>query len=212
MDGIVRLGILGGTFDPPHYGHLILGEQAHEQLALQKVLWVPAADPPLKEDEPKTAIAERLEMLRMAIADNAHFEISLVDVERPGPNYTVDMLALLRENYPLAELFFLMGSDSLNDLLRWRSPARLIHMVTLAVMRRPGAPIDFAKLAAELPEIEQRVAFVDGPLIEIASSDIEARIQSGRSIRYLLPEAVEDYIYKQGLYRLASPRSSRHEA
>jgi nicotinate-nucleotide adenylyltransferase len=100
----------------------------------------------------------------------------------------------------------------MNDLLRWREPARLIHMVTLAVMRRPGAPIDFAKLAAELPEIEQRVVFVDGPLIEIASSDIEARIQSGRSIRYLLPEAVEDYICKQGLYRLASPRSSRHEA
>jgi nicotinate-nucleotide adenylyltransferase len=208
----VRLGILGGTFDPPHYGHLILAEQAYEQLALEKVLWVPAADPPLKEDEPKTPIAIRLEMLRMAITDNDHFAISLADVERPGPHYTVDMLALLRKHHLQATFFFLMGSDSLNDLLLWREPARLIQMATLAVMARPGAPINLAKLAPTLPGIEQRVIFIDGPQIEIASSDIEARIQSGRSIRYLLPKAIEDYVYEQKLYGLASPGSGSHEA
>ena len=209
MDRIVRLGILGGTFDPPHYGHLILGEQAHEQLALDKVLWVPAADPPLKENKTKTPIALRLKMLQMAVEDNEHFEISLVDVERPGPHYTVDMLALLREHYTQAAFFFLMGSDSLNDLLRWRDPARLIQMATLAVMQRPGAPIDLAKLSPDLPGIEQCIMPIDGPMIEIASSDIETRIRSGRSVRYLLPKAIEGFIYKQGLYIEDAPLRSR---
>lgn len=208
----MRLGILGGTFDPPHYGHLILGEQAFEQLMLEIVLWVPAADPPLKEDKFKTHIKARLEMLRIAIVRNDHFAISLVDVERPGPHYTVDMLTLLRKQYPEAEFFFLMGSDSLNDLLRWHEPAQLIRMATLAVMQRPRTPADLTKLAPELPDIEKRVVFIDRPQIEIASSDIEARIRSGRSIRYLLPEAVEDFIYGQGLYGLASRRGNHHDA
>ena len=207
----MRLGILGGTFDPPHYGHLILAEQAFEQLALDKVLWVPAADPPLKEDKPKTPIAMRLEMLQLAVADNNHFVISLVDVERPGPHYTVDMLALLHQQHSNAEFYFLMGSDSLNDLLRWRQPAQLIQMAILAVMQRPSEPDKLAELASKLPGIEQRIKTINGPLIEIASSDIEARVRSGRSIRYLLPKAVEAFIYEQGLYGPSVMRSRRND-
>jgi nicotinate-nucleotide adenylyltransferase len=206
------LGILGGTFDPPHYGHLILAELAFEQLALDKVLWVPAADPPLKEDMPKTPIAMRLEMLQLAVADNNHFTISLVDVERPGPHYTVDMLDLLQQQHSNAEFYFLMGSDSLNDLLRWRQPAQLIQMAILAVMQRPSELYNLADLASKLPGIKQRIVFINGPLIEIASSDIKARAQSGRSIRYLLPRAVENYIYEQRLYGVSEVRSSRDDA
>lgn len=196
-----RLGILGGTFDPPHTGHLILAEYAWSALGLDQVLFVPAADPPHKQQEDKQPVQQRLAMLELALARNDHFAISRADVDRPGPHYSVDMLALVQAEYPEHELYFVMGSDSLRNLMRWHRPHELIQRCRLAVMRRPGDYVRLDMHEAALPGLADRVAMVEAPLIGISSSQIVDRLQHGRSVRYLLPEAVFDYITEHGLYR-----------
>lgn len=199
-----RLGLFGGTFDPPHYGHLVLAEQARIQLDLDRVLFIPAAQPPHKPAAEVTPIEHRLNMLAMAIASNPFFEISRADIDRPGPHYTVDLLAHLQSVYPDAEFFFLMGSDSLVDLPRWREPHRLIQMTWLAVMPRPGYVVHMPLLEQALPGISKRLLWLDAPFLDIASHDLRRRVKSGGSIRYLVPPEVEAYIYTQGLYRNAA--------
>lgn len=198
---MTRIGVLGGTFDPPHYGHLILGEQARDQLALRRVLWVPAADPPHKQERHISAVSHRLRMLALALADNPTFEMSKVDVERPGPQYTVDMLDLLQARYPSAELVFLIGGDSLRDILTWHEPEAIVACAQMGVMGRPGVNYDLDSLAKALPDLESRVAFIETPLIEISGHDIRRRVREKRTIRYLLPYRVQTYIYEHGLYR-----------
>jgi nicotinate-nucleotide adenylyltransferase len=202
VDRLVRrLGILGGTFDPPHTGHLILAEYAYDALDLEQVLFVPAADPPHKQQEDKQPVKHRLVMLELALTENDHFAISRVDVDRPGPHYSVDMLQIVQAQYPDHELYFVMGSDSLRNLVHWYRPDEFIQRCHLAVMRRPGDYIQLNMHDAALPGLSERVVMVEAPLIGIASSQIVERIQHGRSIRYLLPQSVVDYIDEHRLYR-----------
>jgi len=197
-----RVGILGGTFDPPHLGHLLLAEGAREAMSLERVLFVPAKAPPHKLDEPHTPASYRLRMLELAIADNPAFSISRLDIDRPGPHYSADMVELVREGIdPAVELYFLMGMDSLTNILTWHEPARLLHHCRLIVAGRPGYSVDLSHIAEQLPEIEGRLHWISIPLSDISASDIRRRLRSGRSIRYQVPDSVRCYIDTEGLYR-----------
>ncbi|NWG15601.1 MAG: nicotinate (nicotinamide) nucleotide adenylyltransferase [Chloroflexi bacterium] len=195
-----RIGILGGTFDPPHIGHLILAEFAVEGLDLSRLLFVPAADPPHKQDEHKTDVRHRLAMLEQAIGDNPRFALSRVDVDRPGPHYSLDMVEIVRGLHPGDELFFLMGGDSLRDLPRWFRPEALIRLCRLGVMRRPGDAVDPEMHEAVLPGLAERVTMIEAPLIGISSTEIVERLRRGLSVRYLVPDAVLDYILANDVY------------
>lgn len=199
----MRLGVLGGTFDPPHIAHLIHAEQAREQLALERILWVPAADPPHKQGIPITPIEHRVAMLRLAIEGHPAFELSLIDVQRPGPHYSVDMLDDVAHCYPGAALFFLIGADSLRDLSTWHDPAGLIARAMLVVMPRPSVQVDIAQLETILPGLSSRLILLDAPLLEISSSTLRSHVATGRTIRYMVPQAVEAYIHEHGLYQNA---------
>lgn len=198
----MRLGVLGGTFDPIHLGHLILAEEAREELSLDRILLVPAGQPWRKADRALSPVSDRVEMVRRAVAGNPALELSLVEAERPGPSYTVDTLEELRATYPEGELFFLMGEDALLDLPNWRSPQGIIALATLAVARRAGAGgARLAEVEARVPGVSRRLVWLSMPRIEISASDIRERVRRGRSIRYLVPEAVAAYIRERGLYR-----------
>ena len=197
-----RLGIYGGTFDPPHLGHLILAETAADTLRLDQVLFVPAGSPPHKATSSlRTSAEHRLAMVQLAIQGNPRFALSRVDLDRPGPHYTVDMLRLLGEAHPDSQLFFLLGADSLVDLPIWSRPRELYEIACLGVMRRPGVEPDLLALEHELPGLRRRVVWIDAPYIDIAASDLARRIAAGRSVRYQIPDDVCLYIEEHGLYR-----------
>ncbi|MDH7488977.1 MAG: nicotinate-nucleotide adenylyltransferase [Anaerolineae bacterium] len=197
----MRLGVFGGTFDPVHYGHLVAAEEVRYRLRLDKVLFVPAGMPPHKLDHDITPTRHRVAMLELAIASNPGFALSRVDIDRHGPCYTVDTLALLHEEYgPGAELFFLMGMDSLADILTWKDPERLIRLARIVVVGRPGFQADVDELDKVLPGAAERICIVDTPLMEVSSSDIRQRVREGAPIRYQVPEAVEAYIRAHRLY------------
>lgn len=195
-----RVGILGGTFDPPHIGHLILGEYTVEALDLDLLLYVPAADPPHKQDRSKTPVHHRLAMLECALADNEQFTLSRVDIDRPGPHYSVDTVRIVQTLYPSAELYFVMGGDSLRDLTMWHDPAAFIQLCKLAVMRRPFDNASPDMHEAVLPGLSQRVEIIDAPVLEISSSEIVRRLQNDLSVRYLVPDVVLDYIAQHHVY------------
>lgn len=198
----MKLGIFGGTFDPLHAAHLILAAEAQFQLALDRVLWVLTPDPPHKEKWKVTSVAHRLDMLQSAIGDNPLFELSRVDLDRPGPYYAVDTLAILRDHYPRAELVYLMGGDSLHDLPDWHRPAEFLAACdALGVMRRPNDGIDLPVLEAKYPGLEAKVRFVDAPLLEISAREIRHKIASARPFRYYLPLSVYQIILERDLYR-----------
>ena len=198
-----RLGLLGGTFDPPHYGHLVAGQEAAERLGLERVLYLPAGQPPHKLDEPVSPFEPRRRMTELAIADNPLFSLSLADCEQAEPSYTVDLLARLHRQLPgPTSLYFIVGMDSLHDLTTWKDPARILQQCLLVVVRRPGyAPLDLQQLEAEVPGAAERIIILDTPGLDIASSELRARIAAGRSIRYLVPDTVRAYIAEQRLYR-----------
>ncbi len=200
-EGLDRLGIFGGTFDPPHLGHLILAETVADALDLERVLFVPAGQPPLKEDWVITPVEHRLAMVKAAIAGNRRFAISRADIDRPGPHYSVDMVRIIAAEYPGTDLFFMIGSDSLRDLPRWHNPGGLIELCTLAVVRRPSAEPDMDALELAIPGIKSRVCFVDAPLIQIAGRELRRRVREGLSIRYRVTDAVLEYITRHGLYK-----------
>jgi nicotinate-nucleotide adenylyltransferase len=199
---MMRLGILGGTFDPPHIAHLVMADQARSQLNLSCVFLVPAGQPPHKLDRPVTPIDHRLTMTQLAIADDPGLALSRVDVDRPGPHYTADTLAVLHAAHPDNELYLLIGSDSLRDLMVWRDPERVVAQAKLAVMRRLDVELDLPRLESALPGISARVEWLDAPWLDISSSDIQRRVRAGLSIRHLVPAAVEQYIVEHGLYHL----------
>jgi nicotinate-nucleotide adenylyltransferase len=195
-----RLGILGGTFDPPHVGHLILGEYAADALQLDRLLFVPAADPPHKRDEIHTPIEHRLALLAAAIADNPRFALSRVDVDRPGPHFSADMIHLLRDQYPGAELFFIMGADSLVSFPTWERSLEIMRVCTLAVMRRPGISFSSDMHETVLPGLAERITIIDAPLIDISSTHVAERLARGLSIRYLVTDPVRAYIEEHHLF------------
>jgi len=198
----MRVGILGGTFDPIHYGHLMAAEEARVALQLARVLFVPAGHPPHKLGQPVSPVQDRIDMVERAIADNPAFALSRVDADRPGPSYSVEMVRRLRDRYGAdTDLYFIIGMDSLIDLPRWHRPAELIDLCRLVVLPRPGYTPDLERLIQQLPGLAGRVIFLDVPPVGIASSDIQRRVREGRSIRYQVPEAVAAYIRERGLYR-----------
>ena len=197
-----RIGVLGGTFDPVHLGHLILAETARDTLRLDIVYFVPAADPPHKHGQVIAPAADRLAMLEMALADNPNFRISLIDLERPGPHYTADMVELMHGQMKSGdELWFLMGLDSVIDFPNWHEPERIRSVARLAAATRPGYEIDWKPLEAALPGISHEVTLLPMPGVSIASNNLRRRVQHGGSIRYLVPECVRQYILEHGLYR-----------
>ncbi len=196
-----RIGVLGGTFDPIHIGHLILAVEARHQLQLDRVYLAPAGDPPHKQDNPISPVRHRLAMCRLAVADDSGIDISLIDAERPGPHYTSDMLRLLRARVDAeAQLFFLMGLDSLRDLPTWHEPLWLVRNCRLVALQRHDVEIDWPALEALLPGVRARVVILDMPEVEFASSVLRERVRSGQPIRYQVPHAVERYIREHGLY------------
>lgn len=207
----MRLGIFGGTFDPVHYGHLLLAECCREQLGLNELWFVPAAVPPHKQGRDLTPGSQRAEMLELAIAGHAALRVCRHEIDKGGLSYTVDTLAHLHREHPDAELFFLLGADSLRDLPGWREPVRLCELATPVVVGRVGhggveaaGTRDFGPLAEMLSaeRITQiRRHQVEMPLVELSSSDIRQRVATGRSIRFRTPRAVEQYIAGQQLYR-----------
>jgi nicotinate-nucleotide adenylyltransferase len=197
-----RLGIFGGTFDPPHLGHLILAQEACAQLGLARLLWVLTPIPPHKLGQAITPPAHRLAMLELAVRDDPSFEVSRVELDRPGPHYTADTLQLLAERFPSADLALLIGGDSLRDLPTWRFAPHLVAACReIGVMRRPGDSVDLSALERQIPGVQARVRFVDAPLLEISSSEIRRRVQQGKPFRYYLSPPVYEYILEKHLYR-----------
>ena len=198
----MRLGILGGTFDPMHIGHLILAEEARLALDLERVLFVPAGDPWRKAGRELSPRQDRLAMVRLAVADTPYFAVSTLEIERPGPSYTADTLAALSQEWGRdSELFLVMGQDSLADLPHWQEPQRIIALARLAVAARPGWEQQrAAALERALPGVSERLVWVDMPLIEISSTAVRERVGRGLPIRYWVPPAVEEYIRQYGLY------------
>jgi nicotinate-nucleotide adenylyltransferase len=207
----MRLGIFGGTFDPIHYGHLLLAECCREQCRLDAVWFVPAAVPPHKQNRTPTPVAQRIEMLELAIAGNPAFSLCRHEADRGGINYTVDTLEHFHAEDPARELFLLLGADMLADLPRWRNAPRVCELALPIAVRRPGCvPVDFDVLRPIVaPErVEQiRRQQVEMPAIEISSSDLRRRVESGQSIGYRTPRAVEMYVETHQLY--LQNRSSR---
>jgi nicotinate-nucleotide adenylyltransferase len=196
-----RIGIFGGTFDPPHLGHLILASEARTQLQLSRLLWVLTSIPPHKTNQPISQLDDRLAMLKLALIDEPGFELSSVDMDRPGPQYTLDTINLLAQIYPEAELIPLIGGDSLRDLPTWHNPVELAAVCQeIGVMRRLGDSIDLSSLEKEIPGISGKVRFVDAPLLEIASHEIRQRVREGLPFRYYLLPSVYRYIIEHKLY------------
>jgi nicotinate-nucleotide adenylyltransferase len=200
----MRIGIFGGTFDPPHLGHLILADEAMSQLALERLLWVLTPEPPHKQGQVVSPLGVRLEMLHAALQDDPRFEISRVEMDRPGPHYAADTVGLLAGQLPKARLVYLIGGDSLHDLPSWHEPGRFLEGIyRLGVMRRPGDSIDLARLEDKLPGIGGKIRFIEAPLLEISSSQIRERVAAGRGYRYYLPPRVYQVVKRENLYRVA---------
>ncbi|MBM3153179.1 MAG: nicotinate (nicotinamide) nucleotide adenylyltransferase [Chloroflexi bacterium] len=198
----MRIGIFGGTFDPPHLGHLILANEAQSQMHLDRLLWALTGDPPHKRGQSITPLSHRVKMVQLALAGEQEIELSRIEIDRPSPHYAVDTIHLLAGQYPQAELVYLMGGDSLRDLTGWQRPAELVAAChEIGVMRRPGDDIDLSSLIKTLPDITKKVRFVDAPLLEISSREIRQRIAGDRPFRHYLPPVVFQYIQENKLYR-----------
>ena len=198
----MNIGVMGGTFDPVHLGHLAVAEEARARLNMAEILFVPAGQPWLKTDTYISPAEHRVNMLRLAIADKPYFKLSTMEIERAGASYAVDTAAELKGQLDAAdELFFILGWDSLAELPQWREPQRLLEMCNLVVAPRPGysAP-DLKKLEVAIPGLSQRALILDKPQIDISASEIRKRVAQGLSIHHLVPEPVNSYIKEHKLY------------
>lgn len=196
-----KIGIFGGTFDPPHIGHLILAGEALAQFQLHRLLWALTPDPPHKLENPITPLAHRLPMLQAMIRHNPAFELSRVEIDRPGPHYTVDTVHLIRDQHPDADLYLLIGGDSLRDLPSWRLPLDLVSAVSkIGVMRRPGDFTDLAPIEAQISGITAKIQFIDALLQPVSSSELRRRISRGEMYRYYVTPDVYEYIETHHLY------------
>ena len=197
-----KIGLFGGTFDPPHLGHIILAAEVLQQLALDKVIWVLTPDSPFKTEQRKVDIRHRVEMVKRAIADDAAFDISLLEMERPGPHYTADTVALFRKKFPTDELTLLLGGDSLAGFPTWYKPDEILrHIDAIGVMLRPGEGLSIDSALDEYPQLKSKIKLIQAPLLQISSSDIRHRILSGKHYRHYLPALVFDYIRGFELYQ-----------
>ena len=196
-----KIGIFGGTFDPPHIGHLVLASEAVYSLDLRCVLWVLTPQPPHKVNRQITQTIFREKMLRSAISKNDLFEFSEIELRRKPPHYAVETVQIIKEQHPGASLYYLMGSDSLNDISSWYKPHEFISLCdAIGVMKRPNYRNRLSKVEGQFPEIKNKVKFIQAPLLEISSSNIRDRIASGRHFRYFLPSEVYKIILENELY------------
>jgi nicotinate-nucleotide adenylyltransferase len=200
---MTTIGVYGGTFDPPHLGHLAAAQEALEAFGLVRVLFLPSERNPLKLDEQISQTGHRLAMTRLALQDDPRFELSLADIGGNGPSYTVDVLARLRAELPAGtDLAFVSGMDVLHELHRWREPRRLLELARLIVVERPGQQsLDPQDVDARIPGASRRISVVRTPGVAISSTELRERAAAGRSLRYLVPDAVAAYIVEHGLYR-----------
>lgn len=201
---VSRVGLMGGTFDPIHLAHLVCAEAALEQLTLDRVIFIPTGLPPHKQGKPITPAEHRYNLVVLATASNSRFEVSRLEMERQGLSYTVDTLEVMRELLgPGVEIYFITGTDALVEVETWHDPERLFDLCRFAAAPRPGYPRQEA--AAELARIQARyghpIATIECPALDISSSDLRRRAAAGRSLKYLVPDAVEAYIQKHELYR-----------
>lgn len=203
----MRVGILGGTFDPVHLGHLIVAEQARVRLDLDRVIFIPAGQPWLRAEQPAADGPDRLRMVELAVKSNPAFEASSQEIDRPGPTYTVDTLEVLKEELsrePDADtvLHYIIGMDALEQFHRWKDPERVVELCHLVIVNRPGHQgVDVNDVVGRYPEAGTRLTLLNVPRIEISSTEIRKRVSEGISIRYLAPDSVEEYIREQGLYQ-----------
>ncbi|MDR3541746.1 MAG: nicotinate-nucleotide adenylyltransferase [Desulfosporosinus sp.] len=197
-----RLGIMGGTFDPIHYGHLVAAEMARGEFNLSKVLFIPSGTPPHKVNRDVSAANLRYEMVELAIQDNPAFDLSALEIERIGLSYTVETLRVLRRAWPEYELYFITGTDALLEIFSWRDAEEILTMIQFIGAARPGFDAsDFLlKVQQEHPETQGRIHYLEVPALAISSTDIRARVRNGQPIRYLLPELVRLFLQKHGLY------------
>ena len=199
----VKLGVLGGTFDPPHAGHLTLGEVALSHLALDKVLFIPAGEPWRKEGQEISLAEDRLAMTRLAVAGNPRFEASAVEIERPGPSYIVDTLGeLLARHGPETELYVILGQDALLDLPNWKEPRRIVALAWLAVaLRSPGRDLDVTDLERAVPGISRRLIVLPMSYVDVSATALREWARKGAALRDLVPPSVEAYIKEHALYQ-----------
>ena len=200
---MLRVGIVGGTFNPIHLGHLILAEEARIGLDLEEVLFMPAGEPWMKEGEALSPAHHRLNMTRLAVSSNPYFRVSSTEIDRPGATYTVDTLEQLhRDTVCETDFTFIIGADSLKEFPRWKEPARVLELCILAVAPRPGSSeLDTAGLEAVGPGASERLVQLKGPMVDISGTEIRRRAALGLSVRYQVPEEVGRYMHHYGLYR-----------
>jgi nicotinate-nucleotide adenylyltransferase len=197
-----RLGVFGGTFDPPHHAHRILAAEALEQLRLERVLWVLTPHPPHKIDASITPLEHRLAMLQAALGGDDRFELSRADIDRAGPHYALGTMHAVRAQYPRAQLVFLMGGDSLHDLPTWHAARAFLEACDeLGVMHRASDRLDLDALERALPGLKSKLRWIETPLLEISASWIRERASLGKAFRYYVPQAVYAIIQARGLYR-----------
>ena len=198
----MKIGVLGGTFDPIHFAHLAVAEAVKTRLSLAEVIFVPAGQPWLKADNFISAAGHRVQMVRLAIAGKPPFRLSTTEIDRPSPTYTVDTMAELREQIGAKdELYFILGWDNLAELARWREPARLIRLCYLVAVPRPGYPLpDLKRLAKDIPGLSPRIIILDKPEVDISATEIRKRVAQGKPINDLVPHAVVEYIKQHRLY------------
>lgn len=199
----MRIGVFGGTFDPIHYGHLLLAETCRETLRLDQVRFIPAASPPHKQDHHISDGHARADMLHLAVSGYPEFVVDRRELKRKGPSFTVDTLAEFSTEFPDAELYFLVGADSLRDLLTWREPERITQLATLVACNRPGLPaLNHQQISTWVgKELSDRIMTVQIPGTDISASELRDRVRFGRSLRFLTPRAVEAFVIEHRLYR-----------
>lgn len=198
----LRLGIMGGTFDPIHNGHLVAAEMARGEFNLSKVLFIPSGTPPHKIRRDVSAANLRFEMVELAIKDNPAFDLSALEIERKGLSYTVETIRILRRTWPEHELYFITGTDALLEIFSWREAEEILTMIQFIGAARPGFDArDFLiKVQQEHPETQGRIHYLEVPALAISSTDIRSRVRHGQPIRYLLPESVRLFLQQHGLY------------
>ena len=199
----MRIGVVGGTFDPVHIGHLAMGEEARLQLGLDRVLFVPAGQPWMREGEELSVTHHRVEMVKLAVSSNPYFQVCLKEINRTGPTYTVDTLeALVEEMGPETKIFFIVGQDTMQEFHRWKEPMRLLDLCHLVVVERPGyQDFDWAQLITRFPAAKEKAQVLSMPLMGVSGTEVRRRAADGASLRYQVPDAVAEYIEQQCLYR-----------
>lgn len=211
MTRMRRIGVFGGTFDPVHYGHLALAEAIGQALDLERVIFYPAGSPPHKPGAPVSDPQDRFRMTELALAGNERFSISNLDLAGDAPSYTVDLLRDIQSQLPHTTLELIIGADSLRDFPTWRDPEGIVRLCRLAVGARPGVEIDPEEVIGRVPALRDRLDLVETPRLDISATEIRRRVSEGRSIRYLTPDPVWNYIRSSKLYQRANVAHHRDQ-